>query len=58
MQEITKTVFKDLPDTSTPLTAEFLNELQDKIIENFNNVLFFTTDDEEVSTQSLEEENN
>lgn len=58
MQEITKTVFKDLPDTSTPLTAEFLNEFQDKIIENFNNVLFFTTDDDEnVSTQSLEENN-
>lgn len=38
MEAITKKEFKDYPDTSTPITSEWLNEFQDKIIANFTEI--------------------
>lgn len=38
METITKKEFKDYPDTTTPLTSEWLNDFQNKIIANFTEI--------------------
>ena len=36
METLQKTTFVDLPNTTTPVDADFLNDLQDNIINNFS----------------------
>lgn len=38
METLQKTTFVDLPNTTTPVDADFLNDLQDNIINNFSEV--------------------
>lgn len=38
METMIKKEFKDYPDTTTPLTSEWLNDFQDKIIANFTEI--------------------
>ena len=48
MEQIVKKEFKDSPDETTPFESEWFNSFQDKIIANFSNCLFFTSDDCEI----------
>ena len=59
METIDKKEFKDYPDTTTPLESEWFNNFQDKIIANFNSVLFFVPEtSNEVTQSSTEDERN